>query len=76
MSHKSFDNNLVAIHKNKVLLTLNRSAYIEMWILDLSKILMYKFHCDYIKNKNGNNSILLFTDTDSLMYETRTADVY
>ena len=76
MSHKSFDNNLVAIHKNKVLLTLNRSAYIEMWILDLSKILMYKFHCDYIKNKNGNNSRLLFTDTDSLMYETRTADVY
>ena len=37
---------------------------------------MYKFHCDYIKNKYGNNSKLLFTDTDSLMYEIKTEDVY
>ena len=37
-----------------------------MCILDLSKILMYEFHYDYIKNKYSNNS-RLFTDTDSLM---------
>ena len=30
---------------------------------------MYKFHYDYIKNKYGNNSILLFSDT-------KTKDVY
>ena len=36
---------------------------------------MYKFHYDYIKNKYGNNSKLLFTDTDSLMYEIKTEDV-
>ena len=30
----------------------------------------------YIKNKCGNNSRLLFTDTDSLMYEVKTEDVY
>ena len=47
-----------------------------MCILKLSKVLMYKFHYDYIKNKYGNNSRLLFTDTDSLMYEIRTEDVY
>ena len=35
----------------------------------LSKVLMYEFHYDYIKNKYGNNSRLLFTDADSLMYE-------
>ena len=40
------------------------------------KVLMYKFHYDYIKNKCGNNSRLLFTDTDSLMYEIKTEDVY
>ena len=37
---------------------------------------MYKFHYDYIKNKYGNNSRLLFTDTESLIYEIKTEDVY
>ena len=41
MSHKIFDNNLVAIRKSKVVLNLNKSAYIEMCILELSKALMY-----------------------------------
>ena len=76
MSHKIFDNHLVAIRKNKVTLALNKSAYIVMCILELSKVLMYEFHYDYIKNKYGNNSILLFTDTDSLMDEIKTEDVY
>ena len=76
MSQKIFYINLVAICKNKFTLTLNKPAYIEMRIFELSKVLMYGFHYDYIKNKCGNNSILLFTDTDSLMYETETEDVY
>ena len=59
MSRKIFDNDLVAIRKNKVTLTLNRAAYIGMCILELSKVLMYEFHYDYIKNKYGNNSRLL-----------------
>ena len=37
---------------------------------------MYKFHYDYIKNKYGNNSRLLFTDTDSLLYDIKTENVY
>ena len=37
---------------------------------------MYEFHYDYIKNKYSSNSRLLFTDTDSLMYELKTEDVY
>ena len=47
-----------------------------MCILDLSKVLMYKLHYDYIKNKYANNSRLSFTVTDSLMYEIRTEDIY
>ena len=35
-----------------------------------------EFHYDYIKNKYGKNSRLLFTDTDSLMYEITTEDAY
>ena len=37
---------------------------------------MYEFHYDYVRNKYGNNSRLLFTKTDSLMYEPKTEDVY
>ena len=76
MSHKTFDNYLVAIHKNKVTLTLSKPVYIGMCILELRKILMYEFHYDYIENKYSNNSRLLFTGTGSLAYEIKTEDVY
>ena len=76
MSSKIFENDLVAVRKNKATLTLNKPAYIGMCILELRKVLMYEFHYDYIKNKYGNNSRLLFTDTDSLVYEIKTEDVY
>ena len=35
---------------------------------------MYKFHYEYIKNKF--DAKLLFTDTDSLVYEIKGKDVY
>ena len=63
--HKIFFNNLVAISKSKVALMLNKPAYIGMCILELSKVLMYEFHYDYIKNKYDNKSKLFFTDTGS-----------
>ena len=47
-----------------------------MCILQLAKLLMYEYHYDYIKNKYGDKSRLLFTDTASLMYEIKTEDVY
>ena len=76
MLHKIFDNDLVAIRKNKVLLKLNKPAYIGICILELSKVLLQEFHYDYIKNKNDSKSNLLFTETDSLMYEIKTEDVW
>ena len=65
MSPKIFENDLVAMRKNKATLTLNKPAYTGICILELSKVLMYEFHYDYIKNKYGNNSRLLFRGTDS-----------
>ena len=76
MSHKICDNNLVAIRKSKVTLTLNKPTYIGMCILKLTKVLMYESHCDYIKNKYGNNSRVMFTDTGNLLYEIKTEDIY
>ena len=40
MSNKIFDNDLATKLKSKVTLTLNKSAYIEMFILELSKVLI------------------------------------
>ena len=76
VSCKIFDENLMAVHKVKETLTLNRPAYVGMCILDLSKMLMYDFHYNYIKKKYGNRARLLFTDTDSLTYEIEAEDVY
>ena len=47
-----------------------------MCILELSKVLMCEFHHNYIKNICNYKSKLLFTDTDSLMYEIKTDDFY
>ena len=76
VSSKIFNKNLVAVHKIKETLTLNRPAYVGMCILDLSKTLMYDFHYKYIKEIYGNKAKLLFTDTDSLTYEIEAKDVY
>ena len=76
VSSKIFNENLMAVHKVKETLTLNRPAYVSMCILDLSKTLMYDFHCNYIKKKYDNRARLLFTDTDSLTYEIEAEDVY
>ena len=76
VSSKIFNENLVAVHKIKETLTLNRPAYVGMCILDLSKTLMYDFHYNYIQKKYGSKAKLLFTDTDSLTYEIEAEDVY
>ena len=70
VSHKIFSKHFVAIHEIKPVLTL----LCRISILDLSKYLMYEFHYKYIKRKYNAN--LLFTDTESLVYEIETKDVY
>ena len=40
MSHKIFHNDLVAIRKNEITLRFNKPAYIWMYMLELSKLLI------------------------------------
>ena len=72
---KIFGNDLVTIHKSKVTLTINKPAYIGICILEMSRMLMYEFHYDYIKNKYDSNSGLLFTDSITI-YKIKAKDVY
>ena len=76
VNSKIFNEDLVAVHKIKETLTLDRPAYVGMCILDLSKRLMYDFLYDYITSRYGKKAKLLFTDTDNLCYEIETEDIY
>ena len=74
ISQKIFDKNFIAVHCIKTVLTLNKPIYVGFCILELSKLLMYKFHYDYVLKTF--NAKLLFTDTDSLVYEINGGNVY
>ena len=60
----------------KTELKFNKPVYLGMCIIDSSKTLMYDFHYNYIKRKYEDKAKLLFTDTDSLMYDIQTEDFY
>ena len=61
----------------KIKVVMKTSVYLGQAILDLSKIVMYEFHYDYIKPKyDGENLKLCYMDTDSLVYKIKTEDFY
>ena len=72
VSQKILDKNLVAVHKIKPVLLLNKPIYVGFSILELSKMIMYDWHYNYFVKKF--NCSLLFTDTDSLVYEIKGND--
>ena len=57
---KIFGNDVAAICAGKVTIKLNKPPYVGMRILDLSKILMFECHYDYIKNKHSSKSESVF----------------
>ena len=72
-----FDRNLLAIHLKKTEVYFNKPVYVGQAILDLSKLLMFDFHYNFVQKKYSyKKARLLFTDTDSLMYELKTDDFY
>ena len=71
VSQKICSKNFVAIHEIK---PVSKPIYVVFSILGLSKLVMYEFHYKYIKSKLDAN--LLFTDTDTFVYEIKTEDVY
>ena len=68
--------NLVGVEKQKPKLKLDKPIFIGMSILDLSKQHMYKFYYDVMKPKYGDNIRMVYTDTDSFVFHTRTDDIY
>ena len=80
-----FDENLMGCEMGKIKVVMKKPIYLGQAILDLSKILMYKFHYDYMKPKyDGENFCLrgalhlklCYMDRDSLVYEIKAEDFY
>ena len=70
-----FGNDMAVIHMHKTKLVLNKPVYTGMTILDNSKILMYDFY-NHLKARYGQKCELIYTDTDSLILDIQTEDVY
>ena len=67
---------LAAVHMRKSRLLLNRPVYVGMSILDLSKHVMYDWYYNHLKVQYGDRAEILYTDTESLLLEIQTRDVY
>ena len=65
--HKKFSENLVATEMKRTRVKMNKTLYLGMSILDITKILMYEFWYDYIKPKYRKRAKLCYTDTDSFI---------
>ena len=65
--HVIYDENMAAIQLNKTVVQLNKPRYIGMTILDISKLIMYQYHYEYLMPRYPDTK-LLFTDTDSFCY--------
>jgi hypothetical protein len=69
------ENGLALVKTYKRTVELNKPIYIGATVLDLSKLLMYKFHYQTMKVRFPN-SMMMKTDTDSLLYFVETDDLY
>ena len=58
----------------KIKVVMNKPVYQGQSIIDLSKIVMYEFHYDYMKQKYPKGLTLCYMDTDSLIYDIETDD--
>ena len=67
---------LLAIKMNKIKVKMNKAVYLGFSILEISKILMYEFWCDYIKAKYQSIAKLCYMDTDSFIIHIKTEDIY
>ena len=67
---------LMGCEMDKIKVVMNKPVYLGQTILDLSNLIMYEFHYDYMLPKYGDNIKLCYMDTDSFVYDIETEDFY
>ena len=67
---------LMGCEMGKIKVVMNKPAYLGQAILDLSQLIMYEFHYNYMLPKYGDRIKLCYMDTDSYVYDIKTEDFY
>ena len=75
-SRSIFDENLVAVQLARTEITIMKPIYVGLCVLDVSKTNVYEFHYSYMRERFAEKCKLLYTDTDSLIYEVRGNNIY
>ena len=60
----------------KTKVKMNKPVCLGLSILEISKTLMYKFWCNYMKPEYGDNVKLCYMDIDSFIMHIKTEDFY
>ena len=70
-----FNESLVGVELAQTNLTLDKPIYVGFTVLELSKLLMFKFHYE-VMQANFDKLKLCFTDTDSFLYHIYCKNLY
>ena len=73
-SFKIFDENLAAVTLKQTKIYWNKPTIVGACVLELAKFHMFSFH--YKVMKNAFDCQLIYSDTDSLLYEINHVDLY
>ncbi|XP_076384365.1 uncharacterized protein LOC143262720 [Megalopta genalis] len=71
-----FSEDFVAVQMNQLSIKFYKPIYIGMSVLDISKLHLYDFHYGYMLPNFQERCRILYTDTDSLIYQIICDDAY
>ena len=69
-------NRLALVESKPIKTVFNKPTYMGACILETSKLHMYQFWYDHLKEKYNNKIQLIYADTDSFVIEINTDDIY
>lgn len=69
-----FNGNLVAMEMEKLEVVMNKPIHIGMCVLDIFKTVLYELYYELMMN--NVDCKLFYTDTDSLIYDVTSDDIY
>ena len=74
-NQRIFNEGLAVVDMERTTLLINRPFYVGFTVLELSKLHIYETHYNHFVPLYGRNCRLIYSDTDSLIYQIRTEDV-